>query len=103
MPLEKGKSKEAFQHNVKKEIHSGKSLKQSLAIAYSQQRKNDILPTECYKKTLENYGLSNLKNKGASVNSPIQAREKAQYNSGQSYNQQTRNGSNYDRFGIRRK
>ena len=34
MPLEKGKSKAAFGHNVKAELAAGKPLKQSLAIAY---------------------------------------------------------------------
>lgn len=39
MPLSKGKSKEAFGKNVKTEMKAGKSQKQSLAIAYSVQRK----------------------------------------------------------------
>jgi len=39
MPLEKGKSKAAFEHNVKAEMHSGKPMKQSLAIAYAMKRK----------------------------------------------------------------
>lgn len=39
MPLEHGKSKAAFQHNLKQEIHHGKPLKQSLAIAYSMKKK----------------------------------------------------------------
>lgn len=36
MPLETGKSKEAFQHNVKAEIDAGKSQKQAVAIAYHE-------------------------------------------------------------------
>lgn len=40
MPLLKGKSQKAFKHNVKKEIESGKSKKQALAIAYSVKRKS---------------------------------------------------------------
>ena len=36
MPLEKGKSREAFSHNVKTEIASGKPQKQAVAIAYSE-------------------------------------------------------------------
>ena len=36
MPLEKGKSKEAFEHNVKAEIEAGKPQKQAVAIAYSE-------------------------------------------------------------------
>ena len=38
MPLIKGKSKEAFSHNVKAELAAGKPLKQSLAIAYATKR-----------------------------------------------------------------
>jgi len=38
MPLVKSKSKVAFGKNVKKERESGKSEKQSLAIAYSVKR-----------------------------------------------------------------
>lgn len=39
MPLEKGKSQKAFEHNVKTEMHHDKPLKQSLAIAYAMKRK----------------------------------------------------------------
>ena len=39
MPLDKSGSKKAFQHNVKKEIASGKGQKQAVAIAYATQRK----------------------------------------------------------------
>jgi hypothetical protein len=38
MPLEKSKSKEAFEHNVKAELEAGKPIKQALAISYSTQR-----------------------------------------------------------------
>lgn len=38
MPLVKSTSKEAFRKNVKAEIAAGKSVKQSVAIAYSTQR-----------------------------------------------------------------
>jgi hypothetical protein len=34
--LEKGKSKKAFSKNIKTEMASGKSQKQSIAIAYSE-------------------------------------------------------------------
>lgn len=36
MPLEKGKSKEAFSHNVKAEVTTGKPQKQAVAIAYRE-------------------------------------------------------------------
>lgn len=39
MPLAKGKSKKAFQQNVKTEIAAGKPPKQAVAIAYATQRK----------------------------------------------------------------
>lgn len=39
MPLIKGKSKKAFEHNVEAEMHAGKPQDQSLAIAYSVKRK----------------------------------------------------------------
>jgi hypothetical protein len=39
MPLIKSKSKNAFEHNLKAEIHAGKPMKQSLAIAYATKRR----------------------------------------------------------------
>ncbi len=39
MPLIKGKSPKAFEHNLKTEMHADKPLKQSLAIAYAMKRK----------------------------------------------------------------
>lgn len=39
MPLSKSKSKKAFDKNVAKEIDNGKSQKQALAIAFSEQGK----------------------------------------------------------------
>ena len=39
MPLMKSASKKAFKKNITAEVKSGKPLKQSLAIAYSVQRK----------------------------------------------------------------
>jgi hypothetical protein len=41
MPLEKGKSKEAFSHNVETEMAAGKPQKQAVAIAYSEKRRGD--------------------------------------------------------------
>lgn len=38
MPLEHGKSKGAFEHNIKAEIKAGKPQKQAVAIAYSEKR-----------------------------------------------------------------
>ena len=35
MPLQKGKSKAAFEHNIKTEIAAGKPPKQAVAIAYA--------------------------------------------------------------------
>lgn len=42
MPLVKGKSPEAFKHNLKAELAAGKPMKQSLAIAYSQKKKKKM-------------------------------------------------------------
>lgn len=39
MPLIKSKSKKAFKENIKKEVESGKDIKQAVAIAYSVKRK----------------------------------------------------------------
>lgn len=41
MPLETGKSRAAFTHNVRTEIAAGKPQKQAVAIAYAQQRRSD--------------------------------------------------------------
>jgi len=38
MPLQPGKSKAAFTHNIKAEIAAGKPQKQAVAIAYSEKR-----------------------------------------------------------------
>lgn len=40
MPLMRGKSKNAFEHNIKAEMDAGKPMKQSLAIAYATKRRN---------------------------------------------------------------
>lgn len=39
MPLVKGKSKQAFQANVKREIAAGKPPQQAVAIAYAVKRR----------------------------------------------------------------
>ena len=49
MPLEKGKSKEAFSHNVATEVKAGKPVEQAVAIAYSEQRANNA--TQAFKDT----------------------------------------------------
>ena len=38
MPLKSGKSKEAFEYNIKELIASGRPQKQAVAIAYSKKR-----------------------------------------------------------------
>lgn len=42
MPLMKGKSSQAFSHNVGAEMDAGKPQKQALAIAYAVKRKNKM-------------------------------------------------------------
>ena len=40
MPLEAGKSKKVFEHNLKTELAAGKPKAQALAISYSKQRES---------------------------------------------------------------
>lgn len=40
MPLSKGKSKKAFEKNIKTEVKAGKPVKQAVAIAYSEKRRS---------------------------------------------------------------
>lgn len=39
MPLNKSKSKKAFEENIKTEVKAGKPVKQAVAIAYATKRK----------------------------------------------------------------
>src|ERR1700761_6930938 len=52
MPLEKGKSKKAFAHNVKTEVAAGKPQKQAVAIAYSEAGE-DELEVDCAEDELD--------------------------------------------------
>lgn len=40
MPLKRGTNKKTIGENIRREVHAGKSQKQSIAIAYSQARKS---------------------------------------------------------------
>lgn len=44
MPLEKGKSREAFEHNVREMVKAGHPQKQALAAAYREQRSDSSEP-----------------------------------------------------------
>ncbi len=62
MPLQKGKSQEAFKHNFLTEEHLGVPKKQALAIAYSKQRegKKDMVSNFGQPhKELGHMGMSN--------------------------------------------
>ncbi len=50
MPLESGKSKAAFEHNLKAELKAGKPKDQALAISYAQQRKDSFVNTNEFAK-----------------------------------------------------
>lgn len=49
MPLEKGKSKKAFKHNVRAEVKAGKPVKQAVAIAYKQKGDCGITMSDAFK------------------------------------------------------
>lgn len=40
MPLKSGKSKKAFESNIKTEVKAGKPVNQAVAIAYSKKRES---------------------------------------------------------------
>jgi len=102
MPLESGKSKEAFQHNVKAELQAGKPPRQAIAIAYSEKRKGDLKESVTTKKTMQSYGIGTLKNSGnGDVNSPQEAKQIASQESGQS-NNKARSYSKFDRKGVKK-
>lgn len=42
MPLKSGKSKKAFESNIKTEMRAGKPKKQAVAIAYSKKKKKSL-------------------------------------------------------------
>jgi hypothetical protein len=48
MPLQFGKSQEAFKHNIRAEIAAGKPQKQAVAIAYSKKRGDSADPIHSY-------------------------------------------------------
>lgn len=47
MPLEHGKSRETFEHNVREMVHTGHPVKQAVAAAYREQR-SDADPIHAY-------------------------------------------------------
>jgi hypothetical protein len=60
MPLEKGSSKQAFQHNIGAEVKAGKPVKQAVAIAYATKRKGDLKEATTTKKDMSySVGLAN--------------------------------------------
>jgi len=68
------------------------------------KKRRDLIATPKFKKVMAEYGNGTLKSSsGADVNGPQQAEAIAASESGQSYNQQTKNKSKYDRYGVRGK
>jgi hypothetical protein len=61
MPLESGKSREAFEHNVKTEIEAGKPQKQAVAIAYSKQRGDAALDARMDKLAKADAAVSEMR------------------------------------------
>ena len=67
-------------------------------------KRKDLIATPKFKKVMAEYGTGKLKSSnGQQVNSPKQAEAIAASESGQSYNQQRRKESKYDRYGVRSK
>ena len=65
MPLETGKSKAAFSHNVATEMKAGKPQKQAVAIAYSKARGDALSPSSKFtsgmaNKSLKSYEIAGL-------------------------------------------
>ena len=73
------------------------------AVGLDKKRK-DLIATPKFKKVMAEYSEGTLKSSsGADVNSRSQAAAIAASESGQSYNEQRRKESKYDRFGVRSK
>jgi hypothetical protein len=68
------------------------------------KKRKDLIATPKFKKVMSEYGTGTLKSSnGQAVNSPKQAEAIAASESGQSYNQQRKKESKYDRYGVRSK
>lgn len=62
MPLESGKSKAAFSHNVEVEVNAGKPQKQAVAIAYSKARGDKEVIIDAARMTAAAAGYMELPN-----------------------------------------
>jgi hypothetical protein len=75
MPLIKSTSRKAFGHNVAAEMHAGKPLKQSLAIAYSEKRSaakhNESVGESRVHKKPSNTSSANPKSSASYVEQPM--------------------------------
>lgn len=68
------------------------------------KKRKDLIANSKFRKVMAEYGTGKLKSSnGQAVNSAKQAEAIAASESGQSYNQQTRKESKYDRYGVRSK
>lgn len=73
------------------------------SVGLDNERK-DLIANSKFRKVMAEYGTGKLKSSnGQAVNSQKQAEAIAASESGQSYNQQRRKESKYDRYGVRGK
>ena len=91
--------KKIFQELESSQKHEANALKN-----LKNHFKKDLIATPKFKKVMSEYNTGNLESSnGQQVNSPKQAVAIAASESGQSYNQQRRKESKYDRYGVRGK
>ena len=76
MPLETGKSKAAFSHNVATEMKAGKPQKQAVAIAYSKARGDALSPSSKFTSGMANKSLKSYEIAGIVAKELYELRKK---------------------------